>query len=430
MILYTLRRYCSKKVFDRSVRIQSRVMDVRIGTFRMSGLILSSKQDFMYNPWISKDGYFYCDCQGYETSETLCSHIVAMFRRGIEDGKDVSPWVRGLQGLYNEDQDMRYKTSVEGYNQLFGGLRANRRISSIAAPPETGKSYLIATFACDMAKHGFNSLIIDTEGGFEGDWIEAIAEKMGMEIDIEFIDWTVDVLSPGDVITPNYDYSKFKFKTSDTPTVYIYECRHLAQLLPFFGRPLKFKIKGGVIEPIEGGGMTSIEDSPIGKLVVGANIGMVALDSISSPVENLFTGGQINYRTRAKATQAVLGRAQDLVDAHQIVFMNSAHATIQHNNPHAKPSIVGGKAVLHNIKYIAYMDKYGGKKVAKTAGVDYLNLRKLAIFRHPMKTPWRDSAYVMTTAAGVVDFNRRAVLDGGSWEDPITDPDVLVDDDE
>jgi hypothetical protein len=344
---------------------------------------------------------------------------MAMFRRALWDELDVSPWVRGLQGLYNEEEDMKYETSLVGYNDLFGGLRANKRISSLAAPPETCKSYVAATFACDMAGHGLNTLIIDTEGGFEEDWIEAIAERMGIEINVEHITWRVEVKTPSDVITPNYKYADFKFNTSDTPTIYIYEARHLAQILPFFGRPLKFKIKGGVIEPLEAGDMTSIEDSPVGKLVTGANIGMVVLDSISSPVESMFTGGQINYRTRAKATQALLGRAQDLVDANRIVFLSTAHATIQHNNPHAKPSIVGGKAVLHNIKYIAYIEKYGGKKVAKDAGVDYLNLRKMAIFRHPMKTPWRDSAYLMTTAAGVVDFNRQAVLDGGKWDDPI-----------
>ena len=342
-----------------------------------------------------------------------------MLRKAEWDGVDIKPYISGLLGEYISEEEMIYETSLEAYNTLFGGLRARRHLSAIASPPEVGKSYVMAQFAIDMAaKYGLNTLIIDTEGGFEPDWLPLIAERAGIEINVQFIDWRVKVdtktagkgQDSSQRVFPEFDYTKFKIKKSDKPTIYIYDARHIVQVMPFFGRPLAYKIKGGVIEPIEAGNMTSIWDSPIGKVIEGGNIGFVVLDSLSSPIESFFTGGQINYRTRAKTTQALLARGQDIIDEFKIVVMVTAHATIQHNNPHADPSIVGGKAVLHNIKFAAYMDKYAGKSIAKKAKVDWRNLRVMQIYRHTMKTPWREKTYLMTTGAGVIDFDRTPYL--------------------
>jgi hypothetical protein len=432
MSIFELRRFASRGVWERSVKIMGRVTYFRPGIFKLTGMVLSSEQSYFYNPWIAKDGTFFCDCQGHENSNTICSHIMALLRKADFEGYDIDPYLRGLDGMYEEDKAMEYKTSLEGYNRLFGGLQSGRHISCLFAPPEVGKSYTNAQFCVDMANlHKLNSLVIDTEGGFAPEWIDLIAKRFGIKVNVKFVDWRVRVKADDsgkrEDVTPEYDYKDFnKWVTAnpmdeDAPTVYIYDARHLVQIFPFFGRPIDFKIKGGVIEPIEGGDMKPIWESPIGIMVEKFNIGYVANDSLSAPIESFFTGGQTNYRTRTKATQVWLGRAQDLIDEYKVVFMNTVHATVDHTNQWADPSPVGGKAVLHNNKYIAYIEKYQGKAVAKKLKLDWRTLRRMKIYRHMTKAAFSDMCYLMTTDAGVVDFNPKdAGLDEKDLEEDET----------
>lgn len=411
MDLYGVRHLVSTKVWKRSAKIMGRVANFRVGTFKLTGLVLSSSKDYLYNPWVAKDGTFYCDCEGFESAETICSHIMALLRKAEFEGFDINPWIKGLRGENIISDDMIYETSLEGYNKLFGGLRGGRHISCLCAEPEIGKSYLSAQFTVDMAiKHNLSSLIVDTEGGIAPEWIELIAKRFDAEIPVKFINWRVRV-EGGDNPAPKYDYADFKVKeyASKDPTVYIYDARHIIQVLPFFGRPLSFKIKSGVIEPIEAGGMKPIWDSPIGQLVEACNIGYVANDSLSMPLENFFTGGQINYRTRGKATQVWLGRAQDLIDEYKVVFMNIVHAVVDHTNKWSDPAPVGGKAVLHNNKYIAMLRRYQNKKAAKAQNVNWRNLRRLQIFRHMTKAPFSEETFCMTTDAGIIDFDPKGM---------------------
>ena len=430
MSLLQVRALVSKHVWNRSRELIKRVVDFRPGRFRMSGLVMSSDKQFMYSPYVTADGSYYCDCKGYEATDAICSHILAIMRKAMMLQFDISLWINGLNGRYNESDFMKvYETSVEGYNNMFGGLQAGRYISGIVAPPEVGKSYLAATFAVDMVlDHKKNALIIDTEGGFTPEWIDAILKDRGQEgaINVEFVKWRVKVGQNALMTEPTYENTartEIEYKASigqfhnymkkidaDKPTIFVYDARHLVQIMPFFGRPLKFKVKGGVIEPMDTGDLMPIWECPVGLLVELYNIGYVCLDSLSAPVESFFTGGQINYRTRAKATQALLGRAQDLVDENEIVFMITAHASVGHANPYGEPKIVGGKSVLHNTKYVLIMEKYGGKAVAKKAGVNWRNLRKGRIFRHPLKTPFDEECSLQTTAAGVKDFDRGAYV--------------------
>jgi hypothetical protein len=293
----------------------------------------------------------------------------------------------------------------------------------------------MAQLIVDMAHmHKKSSLLIDTEGGFTEEWLEVITDRLGIPaLRVEKIKWDVGMVLPNkvkageDTILPKFNYKDFKLPEESTdPTVYVFDARHLCTLTPFLGRPLAFKIKSGVIEPIEAGGLRPIQESPMGLIVEKRNVGFVALDSLSGPVEGFFTGGQINYRTRAKAEQAVLGRGQDLTDEYPVVFMVTAHATIQHSNQYAKPSHVGGKAVLHNVKWAAYLEKYQSKTVAKKAKKDfpdlhYSHLRALHIYRHPMKYPWAEIGYCMTTSAGIVDFPRSNYIKAGEKEEIVID---------
>lgn len=440
MSLLQVRSHVSKHVWERSRKIVSRVIDFRVGNFKLSGLVMSGERNFYYNPFICADGSFYCDCQGFEATETICSHILAIMRKAQMVGFNIRPWIRGLNGEYNESDYMKiYETSLKSYNKLFGGLQGGRYLSGICSSPELGKSYMNATFCVDMClKHGKNALVIDTEGGFTPEWIYAIAEDRGAKdgINVEFIDWRVRIGDKGQKIVPVYKHGKSKknpngqFKNAimafnnyvgkleiNKPTVFIYDARHIIQILPFFGRALEFKIKGGVIEPLETGDLLPIWESPVGVMVEKFNIGYVSLDSLSAPIGSFFTGGQINYRPRGKTTQALLGRAQDLVDEYQNVFMITAHASINHTDPYADVAVVGGKAVLHNVKYIAFLERYKGKKVAKEAGLNWRNLRYLKIFRHPRKTPYSETGYIQTTPYGIKDFDRNKYIDGEEEEE-------------
>jgi len=395
-----------------------RIIDFRISERRLSGLVINSDNTFFYNPHLLNDGDMFCDCVGFREG-VPCSHILALLRRARFEGIDVERFISALLGEYTEsDEEMIYETSIEGYNKLFGGLRGGRHVSCAFAEPEVGKSYLNATFMVDMAlKHNASSLVIDTEGGFAPEWIELISEARGEKVNVEFIDWRVRVdvtntsgKTPSISHKPIFDYKKLKITKPDKPTVYIYDARNIVQILPFFGRPISFKIKTGVIEPIEHAGTTSIWESPIGRIVETCGIKYVANDSLSAPLESFFTGGQINYRTRTKATQVWLGRAQDLIDEYKVVFMNTVHATINHSNPYAVPEPVGGKAVLHNNKYIAFIEKYESKKVAKDADVEWRNLRKMSIYRHMTEGAWSGDCYLLTTDHGVIDFDREQYI--------------------
>jgi len=413
MELLEIRHLVSKRVWQKSYKKMGTVIQYNPGRFRISGLVMSSQRDYFYNPWMTKDGEFYCDCQGYESAETICSHILTMLRKCEFDGISIQPYIYGLLNDYEEDEnDMTlYKTSLDAYNKLFDGLRGGRHISAVFAEPEVGKSYLNATFAVDICTmHEKSALLIDTEGGFTPEWIDMICEKRGIDkVPVEFIDWKVrvkvDKVGQREVHSPDFDYAKFKFKPLDEPAVYVYDARHIAQILPFFGRPQGFRVKGGVIEPYEIGGTKAIWDSPIGIVTEKADVAYVANDSISSPLESFFTGGQINFRTRAKATQIWLGRAQELIDEYKCVFMNTIHASLDHTNPYGEPKVLGGKSVLHNNKYIAFMGRYQGKKAAKTQKLDWHNLRKLSIFRHMTKGAWSDHAYCRTSDEGIIDFD-------------------------
>ena len=188
--LYRIRHRVSRSVWERSAKIMGRVVYYRFGKFRLSGMVQNTEGDFFYSPTVAKDGTFYCDCIGFEGAETICSHILAILRKAEFDGENISQYVDAILGIHKEEQEMvEYKTSIEGYNKLFGGLQSGRHISCLFALPETCKSYINAQFAVDMAVlHNKSSLIIDTEGGFAPEWIKLISERMGKDIPYKFID--------------------------------------------------------------------------------------------------------------------------------------------------------------------------------------------------------------------------------------------------
>ena len=208
MSLLEVRALVSKHVWDRSRKLVSRVMDFRPGRFTMSGLVMSSGKDFFYSPYITAAGDYYCNCEGYEKTDAICSHILVLLRKAALLKFDISTWVNGLNGKYNESDYMNeYETSVDGYNKMFGGLQAGRYISGLVAEPEIGKSYLNATFMVDMVlKHKKNALVIDSEGGFTPEWIKRIVDDRGLgeEINVEFIKWRVKVGQNGEMTEPVY----------------------------------------------------------------------------------------------------------------------------------------------------------------------------------------------------------------------------------
>ena len=419
MSIFDLRQFASRRVWERSVKIMGRVSDYRYGNFKLAGLVLDSGRVYHYNPWIAKDGTFYCDCQGFEGAGTLCSHLVALLRKAYFEDYEIEEYIMGLRGEYTGDFDeMIYETSIEGYNKLFGGLRAGRHISGLFARPQIGKSIMLSQFMTDMAlKHDASSILIDTEGGFAPEWIEAAAQRAGGEVEVVFVDWRVKVITKdrdkgkSQHQTPEYPNFKLPKFNADTPTIFIYDARNIVQIFPFFGRPQAFKVKSGVIEPIEGGGLVSIDQSPIGKIMDAADVKFVANDSLSAPLEAYFTGGMINYRTRAKATQVWLGRCQDLIDEYKCVLMNTAHATKDPTNQWSIAEPVGGKAILHNNKYIAYLRKYGNKKAAKEQGINYTTLRKMSVYRHMTKPQGEEEALMRTVNGGVIDFSLGGAAD-------------------
>ena len=113
MSIFDLRQFASRRVWERSVKIMGRVSDYRYGNFKLAGLVLDSGRVYHYNPWIAKDGTFYCDCQGFEGAGTLCSHLVALLRKAYFEDYEIEEYIMGLRGEYTGDFDeMIYETSI------------------------------------------------------------------------------------------------------------------------------------------------------------------------------------------------------------------------------------------------------------------------------------------------------------------------------
>ena len=72
MHIFDVRHLVSQRVWDRGNKVTGRIVQYRVGNFKLSGYVLASQADrYMYNPWLAADGTFYCDCQGFETAETI-----------------------------------------------------------------------------------------------------------------------------------------------------------------------------------------------------------------------------------------------------------------------------------------------------------------------------------------------------------------------
>jgi len=388
-----------------------RVVDVNIGNHRISGLVLGSKAfkledngtTLVYTPSIADTGEFFCDCQGFQGNETICSHILALLRQAETLDLNIERFIKALRGEVIMREEDYIETSLEGWNKLFGGLRKDK-ISGLNSEPDVGKSFLNTQFAIDILRIGKNALIIDTEGGIEEDWLHNIAERFSIPLEIEYIEFPIEYESEGKkdttITKPVFKYQNLKYKIKTKNTVYIWDHRNVLGILTFHGRPMLFREKSGVKEPIDmSASMTSVGASPIGIICDKCNIGYISYDSISAPIEKEFTGGQQNYPRRTKVTQAWLGRAQELLDLHELVVMNIIHASIAHNNPYADPIPVGGKGVLHNTKYVAFLEKYKNKKLR-----DWRSNRKLNVFRHMMKAPWSENALVKIKGDGFHDL--------------------------
>jgi len=401
-VLDKLQHLVSPRVFKRSEEVVPRIFKLEIINGRVTAYIRGSREPEIHTASIDQNGNYFCSCQGFLSHCKICSHLFAILRKLDEDGVDITPYVKGLLGFGDEKMEV-VKTSLEGYNRLFGGLHKGR-INAIYGKPEMGKSILDMQFAIDtMEAEGGNSLLIDTEGGIEVGWLKYFL-KRNPNLSIERIVWPVEeiVKERGGAIEKRllFNYGDVEYKKTKKNTIYIWECRTLLPILAFHGRPLYFKESGGVIEPIdEVSHLTSISDSPIGKLVKDCEIKYIGYDSISLPVESEFTGGQSNWRTRAKAEFVLLNRTQQLLDKFNLIAMLVIHAT---QGGFSKPIPVGGKALLHNAKFVVYISSIT-KRSGKWAGSK--SLRKLEIYRHQFKEAWSESAEVAITDNGFIDLN-------------------------
>jgi len=400
-MLDRLQHIVSPRVFKRSEKVVPRIFKLEEINGCITAYIRGSKQPEVHTASIDKNGNYFCNCQGFMShSEKLCSHLFALLRKMEEDGKDITPYVKGILGFGDEKMEI-IKTSLEGYNKLFDGLHKGR-INAIYGKPEMGKSILDMQFAIDVmeAEEG-NSLIIDTEGGVEVDWLKYFL-KRNPDLSIERVTWPVEevVSEKGNAVEKRvlFNYDDLEYKPTQKNTIYIWECRTLLPVLAFHGRPLYFKESGGVIEPIdEVSQLRTVTKSPIGRMVKECKIKYIGYDSISAPVESEFTGGQSNWRTRAKTEFVLLNRTQQLLDKFNLVAMLVIHST---QGGFKKPEPVGGKALLHNSKFVTYITQIT-KRSGPWAGSK--SLRKLEIYRSQFKESWSESAEVVITDEGFKD---------------------------
>jgi len=392
---------CSSEVFRRSEKVVPRIFKVEQSGGRITAYVRGSVEPEIHTVSINTRGEYFCSCRGFLAHPNrLCSHLVGLLRKLEMEGEDISPYVKGLLGFGDMSVEM-VETSLKGYNRLFGGL-CKRRINAVFGKPEMGKSLLNLQFAVDVvSREGGNALIVETEGGLERRWLSYFKDR-NPELQWASVEWPVfeDVKRVSGSVEKQvvFDYDDLKFEKREANTIYVWECRTLLPILAFHGRPLYFKMKGGVIEPVDVPEMmVSLRDSPVGRLIEECNLKYLSYDSLSTPIESEFTGGQSNWRTRAKTTFALLNKVQQVLDSYDVVAMLTVHAT---QGGFEKPRPVGGKALLHNSKFVAYLTSFTARS-GRYAGSR--SLRKLQVYRHPLKEKWSEEAAVVITDRGFVD---------------------------
>jgi len=373
-----------------------------------------TRKDVYYAVGIEPDQTYICGCLGYLGSGTACSHIISLVRyleevRGIK----YNIFDRRLRRNYNVSF---METTLKNINDLIGikepyvipGGLPKGIVLGLTADAETGKSILGLQMMYEtMSKMNCNALVINTEPGsginnvYMMYWGKVFGERYNLP-DVQVVELTFS-----DKKRKGEDRSRIKFKhqkyDKDKPVMFFADYSDSDQILKLLGRKIKLEIgsTGKILPVYDTDELLHVSETALGKFIKENNIGYVLFDSITEPI-NQFIGGLKNYPGRHEATNVWMKLIRDYASFFNLIMIGTHHETVigfgggQYTT--ARSEIKGGKAIRHSFKFNMLMES-----IQKAKNRPH-RLKKIAMERHPFKTPMKDVRYLVLTDRGYYDI--------------------------
>lgn len=402
----------SQELWDKSQRIldQNAVKNVYM---RMDGscsaeVFSLTRRDHIYAVGLEPDQSVICGCRGYISNQNICSHILAVIR-----------WLEERQGIIYNVFDRRFKrglrvsyipTSLESFNKLMGiekpfkiaGGLPRGIILGLTADAEVGKSILCLQLMFDMiAKTGRNALFINTEPGSGiGDiYMDYWGRVFSHRFEIEFPQIRELYFTEKKRRKEDRTRVKFKFDEYDSsaPVIFVANYSSADQILEMMGRRITLEIGNtGKITPVYNTDeLLPVWKTGFGKFLEENNIGFLAFDSITEPI-NEFIGGLKNYPGRHEATNIWMKMLRDYVSYYKLISVSTHHETVMGFGQARKQTkeIKGGKSIRHSFKFNILMEGMNKAKNRPTG------IKRLGAERHPFKPALGELIYLLLNEWG------------------------------
>lgn len=388
------------------------IIDIHKSKHSIYGIIQSINGN-IYTPFVHYT-VATCGCKYFYYTQSICSHLYKLLQNNTH--------------YINQGEHKmipRYtKTSLEGINELMGGLPVGSP-TGIYGHPASGKTIFSNQMVFEMMykyknQEQRNGLIIDTEGSTHTlvGWHKIFNKKYKLKTDIIFIEPKVIKTKAGRGYSRKLELTYSLLKKNKTTeidpedienqTLFVMDIRNVKKLMIMLGRGSHLVVskKGKItIKADDKFWMTEIEDTPLYKLIKENNIKVLDLDSISYPMQ-IFGNERMNFPERATASNWIMAPLHNISEELNIVSFIIAHETIDPSDAYGKPEYTGGKAIKHSLKFILYMSETTSSNTPRT-NLQYRppTVREVWNKRHPVKMGWAKPVFINLTDKGFVDFD-------------------------
>lgn len=349
-----------------------------------------------YVTWCSANGTFGCSCPAFHfRPEGACKHVLDL----VMSMTDLTP-----QDFVTELHEMSGMSNLvrDDLAGIPGGLPLST-ITGLFGKPGAGKTTLVAQSAMAYIKqHNRPAIIVDTEGSTVSyfSWYQKLRMRWDMP-DIEFIKARyISVPDKKNKDKRTWEMVDLPKKVGDNSLIVI-DCRNIRGILHMHGKGVNMKVRASKLAFLQDEDTwdDDVWNSPIAKVISSTNAGYLSYDSISMPMKEIGIENQ-NLPQRAEVTAFWMAPAQQLFHELSLCGFATLHYMKDPANIYGPVEFEGGKAAGHTYKYVFQLDKAGqGAKETR---------RKLAVWRHPGKKPYSETAFMELTETGFVDVEAPA----------------------
>ena len=389
---------------------ETAVESVKILPDMVVGDVLASDGQTKYRVTITNDGRVSCTHEHWKEGQ-ICRHIGAVLENL---GLGADPFLKAIVNRYRYHKDLvatsYLPTDIRAINYLVGGLPVSTELL-LYAPQEAGKTILTMQLAFDVMKlTGKSAVILDTEGSefTHREWVDTFNRRYGMNAELVFLDVCVVPVEKKkkgfgfSISSSNENYEKI-----DRQKLIVVDVRGITSLLPLLGRYVRFETSDAgktSIKSLKGDMEEQPWETQIAKIIQKNNVGFLALDSLTRPVDQLVPS-KSNLPARAQATQLLLTQIDILAHWFKIPVVVTAHETYDPMDAFSKPEPKGGKNVGYAFKFVLYMS---WKPTSHTPHVERReeNTREIHLKRHPSKKAFGVHQIIELTNDGFVDYVR------------------------